>query len=168
MIVPKGVVLLKIWHWEKSLEDTIEHRALIGVIHLPVLDLTYAAARGLGSRCNGSPVRVSRESEIEKSIITVGDPAQFIRARREDAYRRIQELSPYLRGYTDCFGHTLVIKGSVAAMIDPDLNPWDVLATQVLVEEAGGTMILRPSRLALMEHLSRSQIGRPSPPSEVC
>ncbi len=96
--------------------------------------------------CNGTPVRVSQETEIEKSILAVGDLAQFIRARREDAYRRIQELSPYLRGYTDCFGHALVISGSVAAMIDPDLNPWDVLATQVLVEEAGGTMILRPSR----------------------
>lgn len=129
-----------------ALEDTLENRPLIGVIHLPVLDLTYAAARGLGSTCNGTPVRVSQETEIEKSIIAVGDPAQFISARREEAYRRMQELSPYLRGYTDCFGHALVINGSVGAMMDPALNPWDILATQVLVEEAGGTMILRPSR----------------------
>ena len=32
--------------------------------------------------------------------------------------------------------------------MDPALNPWDVLATQVLVEEAGGTMIIRPSRVS--------------------
>ena len=60
-------------------------------------------------------------------------------------YRRLGELSACLRGYTDCFGHTLVASGAVDAMIDPDLNPWDVLATQVLIEEAGGTMLLRPS-----------------------
>lgn len=129
-----------------ALEDTLENQPLIGVIHLPVLDLTYAAARGLGSTCNNTRVWVSQETGPEKAILAVGDPAQFISARREEAYRRMQELSPYLRGYTDCFGHALVINGSVGAMMDPALHPWDILATQVLVEEAGGTMILRPSR----------------------
>ena len=33
-------------------------------------------------------------------------------------------------------------------MLDPALNPWDILATQVLMEEAGGRMVLRPSRSA--------------------
>ena len=32
-------------------------------------------------------------------------------------------------------------------MIDPALNPWDAVATQVLVEEAGGTVVTRPSRV---------------------
>jgi len=32
-------------------------------------------------------------------------------------------------------------------MCDPGLNPWDVMATQVLIEEAGGLILLRPSAL---------------------
>ena len=41
-------------------------------------------------------------------------------------------------------------------MVDPALNPWDILATQVLIEEAGGVAILRPSmvtRAKLMPYL---------------
>lgn len=131
-----------------TLQDTHENRSLVGVIHLPVLGLTYAAARGLGTTCNGTRVWVSQETEPDKTILAVGDPSQFISAGREEAYRRMQELSPYLRGYTDCFGHALVINGSVGAMMDPALNPWDILATQVLVEEAGGVMVIRQSRVS--------------------
>ena len=45
---------------------------------------------------------------------------------------------PLLRGYTDAFGHALVLGGGVGAMVDLNLNVWDVAATQLLVPEAGG------------------------------
>ena len=35
--------------------------------------------------------------------------------------------------------------GAVAAMMDPTLNPWDIMATQVLIEEGGGSLLIRPS-----------------------
>ena len=130
-----------------ALEDRETGTALIGVIHLPVLNLTYSAARGLGCVCNGAAVSVSRDAEPETSIIATGDIAQFISAGCEEMFRQLAGVCPYLRGYTDCFGHTLVINGSVGAMVDPALNPWDAVATQVLVEEAGGMVVTRPSRV---------------------
>ena len=130
-----------------ALEDRDAAKALIGVIHLPMLNRTYSAARGLGCVCNGTAVSVSREAELETSLIATGDIAQFISAGCEGLFRQLAGACPYLRGYTDCFGHTLVINGSVGAMIDPALNPWDAVATQVLVEEAGGTVVTRPSRV---------------------
>ena len=130
-----------------ALEDRETDKALIGVIHLPMLNMTYSAARGLGCACNGTAVSVSRDAELETSIIATGDIAQFTSAGCEGMFRQLADTCPYLRGYTDCFGHTLVVKGSVGAMIDPALNPWDAVATQVLVEEAGGTIVTRPSRV---------------------
>ncbi|GJL62851.1 MAG: histidinol phosphate phosphatase [Nitrospirales bacterium] len=128
-----------------ALEDIQTQRALVGAIHLPVLNVTYSAARGLGAWCQGKPLRVSSITNMKDAIISVGDPLQFVHAKCESAYRRLSELSSCLRGYTDCFGHALVVGGSLDAMFDPDLNPWDVLATQVLVEEAGGKMLMRSS-----------------------
>ena len=117
------------------------------MIHLPVLNRTYSAARGLGCVCNGAAVSVSRDAEPETSIIATGDIAQFISAGCEETFRQLAGACPYLRGYTDCFGHTLVLNGSVGAMIDPALNPWDAVATQVLVEEAGArSSLVRPAR----------------------
>ena len=130
-----------------ALEDRETGKALIGVIHLPMLNRTYSAARGLGCFCNGTAVAVSREAELETSIIATGDIAQFTSAGCEEMFRQLAGVCPYLRGYTDCFGHTLVINGAAGAMIDPALNPWDAVATQVLVEEAGGTFVTRPSRV---------------------
>ena len=129
-----------------ALEDRETAKALIGVIHLPMLNRTYSAARGLGCFCNGTAVSVSHETDLESSIIATGDIAQFISAGCEEMFRQLVGACPYLRGYTDCFGHTLVLNGSVGAMIDPALNAWDAVATQVLVEEAGGMVVTRPSR----------------------
>ena len=131
-----------------ALEDTVMRTTLIGVIHLPVLQQTYAAARGLGAHCNGISLSVGMPRPIEEAIIATGDIAQFISVGREDTYNTLAEHCPYLRTYTDCFGHTLVVNGAVSAMLDPALNPWDCMATQVLVEEAGGTMMIRPSTIA--------------------
>jgi histidinol phosphatase-like enzyme (inositol monophosphatase family) len=141
-----------------ALEDRETGKALIGVIHLPTLDRTYSAARGFGSFCNGRAVSVSRETDLETSIVATGDIAQFISAGCEGMFRVLADACPYLRSYTDCFGHTLVIDGSVGAMVDPALNPWDAAATQVLVEEAGGTVITRPSRV---EHKIDTLFGTP-------
>ena len=130
-----------------GLEDTHAQRGIVGVIHLPVLQKTYAAARGLGSTCNGTPIIVASDIPISEAMVSVGDPLQFAAAQCEAAYHALFQRVPCLRGYTDCFGHALVAGGCLHAMLDPSLNPWDIIATQVLVEEAGGTMLLRPSAL---------------------
>ncbi|MDH5427609.1 MAG: histidinol-phosphatase [Nitrospirota bacterium] len=128
-----------------ALLDTEENQPVVGVIHLPMLGQTYAAARGLGATCQGTRMDVSGSCSLTDAIIGVGDIAQFASANRLSDYERLQSLSGYVRGYTDCFGHGLVISGALGAMLDPALNPWDILATQVLVEEANGTILLSPS-----------------------
>ncbi len=129
-----------------ALLDTKAQIPVLGVIHLPMFALTYAAAKGQGTMCQGEKIQLGEAMDVSEAILSVGDVAQFRDANREHAYQRLRELSGYVRGYTDCFGHTLVIRGAIGAMVDPALNPWDILATQVLIEEAGGSMILRPSR----------------------
>ena len=149
-----------------ALLDTQENIPVLGVIHLPMLGLTYAAARGLGTTCQGDQLDVSGRRSLDEVMIGVGDIAQFESANRLSDYRRLQTLSGYVRGYTDCFGHGLVISGALGAMMDPALNPWDILATQVLVEEAKGTILLSPSHVSgkvdalfgnrnVVEHLAR-------------
>lgn len=149
-----------------ALVDTQENIPVVGVIHLPMLGQTYAAAKGLGAMCQGTRMDLSSSRKLDEVMIGVGDIAQFASANRMSDYRRLQELSGYVRGYADCFGHGLVLSGSLGAMMDPDLNPWDILATQVLVEEAKGTILLSPSSVSgkvdalfgnpnVVEHLAR-------------
>ena len=129
-----------------SLLDTQKDVPLIGVIHLPMLGMTYSAAKGLGAMFQGKSLQLPPDQTLDNTIIGVGDLAQFQDAQREKDYQRLLTLSGYVRGYTDCFGHSLVVSGALGAMLDPGLNPWDILATQVLIEEAGGSMVLRQAR----------------------
>lgn len=149
-----------------ALLDTRENLPVVGVIHLPMLGLTYAAAHGQGTTCQGKALHLSEHLPIEEAIIGVGDFAQFSSANREADYQQLLAMSGYVRGYTDCFGHGLVVSGALGAMLDPALNPWDILATQVLIEEAGGAAVLRPSSVSgkvdalfgnrsLVQHLAR-------------
>jgi histidinol-phosphatase len=129
-----------------GLEDTAEGRALLGVIHLPMLGLTYAGARGLGATRNGATLLLPAEVALEDAIVGTGDVAQFEEAGRLEDYRRLVALHGYVRGYTDCFGHGLTIEGALGAMLDPALNPWDLVPTRALVEAAGGSAVILPSK----------------------
>jgi fructose-1,6-bisphosphatase/inositol monophosphatase family enzyme len=129
-----------------GLEDTQDGRALLGVINLPMLGVTYAGTRGLGATRNGKPIELPDSLALEDSIIGTGDVAQFAEAGRLEDYRQLIALHGYVRGYPDCFGHGLVIEGALGAMLDPALNPWDLVPTRALVEAAGGSAIVLPSR----------------------
>jgi len=149
-----------------GLQDMQDQSAVLGVIHLPMLPLTYAGAKGQGVTCNGKALRLPEFLSIDDAIIGVGDVAQFVAAGREEDYRRLSAMHGYVRGYTDCFGHGLVVSGALGAMMDPALNPWDILPTQALIEEAGGVTLLRRSQVpgkvdslfgnrALVQHIAR-------------
>jgi histidinol-phosphatase len=129
-----------------GLEDTADGSALLGVIHLPILGVTYAGARGLGATRNGRAIRLPESVELKDSILGTGDVAQFNVAGLHAMYERLVGLHGYVRGYTDCFGHGLTIEGALGAMIEPALNPWDIRATQAIVEAAGGAVLLRRSK----------------------
>lgn len=131
-----------------GLEDTADGRALLGVIHLPMLGVTYAGGPGLGATRNGVPLRLPESVALEDAIIGTGDVAQFAEAGRLEDLHRLMGLHGFVRGYTDCFGHGLVIEGALGAMLDPSLNPWDIRASQALIEAVGGAVLTTPSKVA--------------------
>jgi myo-inositol-1(or 4)-monophosphatase len=114
---------------------------VLGLIDLPMLDERYVGWKGGGCRRNGQPTRVSGESDLSKAIVSHGDPFAFELAGQGQAFRRMTDRCPLLRGYTDAFGHAMVLGGGVGAMVDTHLNPWDAAPTQLLVPEAGGRCV---------------------------
>lgn len=115
-----------------------EGEPVLGVIDLPALGERLVGWRGAGVRANGVPVRCSQQSELGRALVAHGDPAAFDVFGARPAWERLAREVPLLRGYTDAFGHAMVLRGGVDAMVDVALSPWDVAATQCLVREAGG------------------------------
>jgi myo-inositol-1(or 4)-monophosphatase len=119
---------------------------VLGLIDLPALGERYIGWKGAGVRRNGTPVRVSQETDLRRAVISHGDPFCFEQFGLRHTFERMARELPMLRGYTDAFGHALVIGGGVGAMLDVSLNVWDAAATQILVPEAGGRCITLPPR----------------------
>lgn len=111
---------------------------IVGVMVLPALNETYAAAKDCGTTCNGQQVRVSNTKSIESSFISVGDVGCFEDTGNKKFMSALTNQAEVCRGYTDCFGHAMVIRGAIDAMLDPVVSVWDVAPIACLVKEAGG------------------------------
>lgn len=116
---------------------------VVGLIDLPGLDERFVGFAGGGCCRNGTPVAVSQRSDLSRSLVSHGDPFCFKAVGHDRMFQRMAREIPFLRGYTDAFGHAQVLGGGVDVMVDLDLNLWDAAATQLLVREAGGACHVR-------------------------
>lgn len=114
----------------------VRDEPLVGVIHLPALDETLAAARGLGCTWNGRPCRVSATDRLDAALLVVTD--ERVARARSDAYERLAARTAMQRTWADCYGYALVATGRAEIALDPLMNVWDCAALLPIVEEAGG------------------------------
>jgi myo-inositol-1(or 4)-monophosphatase len=126
--------------WCVSLSLFLRDEPILGVIHDPLRQQTFCAARGLGARRNGAPIRVS----------SVADPAQaFVhltidfddRDNLTGIHDAIAVAPRVLR--TRNFGSAAlslayVSTGWLDAVLHRSANAWDYGAGAVLIQEAGG------------------------------
>jgi histidinol-phosphatase len=129
-----------------AFEETAANRALAGVIQLPAFSELYTAARGLGAHCNGTAIRVAPRRDLADCMVSAPEIQKFRVAQLEEGYERLGGVVRYFRGNGDCWMHAMAARGAVDAVVEFSLNRWDIAATEVIVEEAGGRFFTRPSK----------------------
>jgi len=117
-------------------------RGVVGVIHLPALNETVYAARGLGAHwVRGSddprPARVSTVRTLAQGLFLTTSVAPY--GERRPVYDALVNATRLSRGWGDCYGYALVATGRAEVMVDPAMAIWDAAALQPVLEEAGGT-----------------------------
>ena len=121
----------------------VDEDPVLGVIDLPAVDDRIHGIRGGGAWRGSTRIAVSRGTALEEAMICHGDLRYLAIAGLRPLYDALSTRVPTLRGYTDAFGHLLVLSGAAEAMIDCDLNPWDAAPTRILAQEAGGLCWVR-------------------------
>jgi histidinol-phosphatase len=53
-------------------------------------------------------------------------------------FLRLVDATARQRGFGDALGHSVVISGQAEIALEPEIKPWDVAATKIIVTEAGG------------------------------
>lgn len=116
---------------------------LVGVVHAPLLGLTFAAAAGAGTTLGGRPVRVS-DRPLGQAICATGFPfrAKAQRGRRYlDAFGRVFDAVEDLRRPgAASLDLAWTAAGTFDGFFELGLGPWDVAAGALLVREAGGVV----------------------------
>ncbi len=111
-----------------------------GVVSAPALRERYAAARGLGATRNGEPIAVSATTELAQARVGFTSAHEFEAKGLGPQFKDLLASTAHDRGFGDFYGHVLVAAGSLDAMVEPRLNPWDLAPLIVIVEEAGGRL----------------------------
>jgi myo-inositol-1(or 4)-monophosphatase len=122
----------------------VEHGVpVVGVVHAPLLGISYTAYRGNGAFSNGEPMTVSAR-DAERAICATGFPFRA-KADRLDEYLPVFEAA--LRRFEDlrrAGSASLDLAWTAAGVFDgyfeQALGPWDVAAGALLVREAGGVV----------------------------
>lgn len=110
----------------------------VGVAHVPPLDETVSAGRGLGAEhAYAGDVRGARVSDVrgleEAYLVTSG-----IEYLPERGRRLLLHPGLLVRTWGDGYGYVLLATGRAEIMLDAGLALWDVAPMLVIVPEAGG------------------------------
>jgi myo-inositol-1(or 4)-monophosphatase len=130
-------------HFAVSIGVAVDGRVEAGVVLDPLKGDVFRAARGRGAWWNGAQCQVSRQGSLDGALLATGFP-----------FRALELLDPYLAIFRDAFRRCKGIRRPGSAALDLaytacgifdgffefDLQPWDVAAGALLVEEAGGVV----------------------------
>jgi histidinol-phosphatase len=130
--------------WATLVALVQDGRPTVGVISAPALGKRWWAATGSGAWCHSGtaePQRltVSKISDISDAYVSTTHLGTWVEHHSRDAYLRLVDACWENRAFGDFWQHCLVAEGAIDLAAEPIVNPWDVAAVQILIEEAGGT-----------------------------
>ena len=114
---------------------------LVGVVHDPTRAETFTAVRGAGARLNGEPIHVSATASLDRALLATGFPYDMRRTRRDNLtqFAAFAKLAQGIRrGGSASLDLCYVACGRLDGYWEEKLQPWDVAAGALMVEEAGG------------------------------
>jgi histidinol-phosphatase len=104
----------------------------VGVVSAPALGHRWWAVRDGGAFLGGAPIRVSRVDSLEGAYVSTTSVRGF------PQFVALADRVASLRTYMDFWQYMLVAEGRIEAGSDTMMNPWDIAAPRLIVEEAGG------------------------------
>lgn len=120
----------------------LEHEGdiVVGVTFDPTRNELFAAEKSHGATLDGKPIRVSATAGLSESLIVTGFPYDF--KRKDDFARHLTSFLMQSRGVrrdgSAAIDMAYVACGRFDGFWEEGLNPWDMAAGKLLIEEAGG------------------------------
>ncbi len=124
--------------WATLVACEEQNQVVAAAVFIPALNEMYDAVYGGGARCNGTAIQVSKIAQLDQALFCYESPAWFSKNKMDAAFTALNQLTALQRGLCDAYGHMLVASGRAEIVVEPQLSVWDVAATSLVVNEAGG------------------------------
>jgi myo-inositol-1(or 4)-monophosphatase len=133
-------------HFCISIALRLSGEIMVGVIYDPIRNEMWAGQKGDGSKLNGSRIHVSVRTELAEAVISIG-----LAKTGETIDTNFPLLQQMIHRVRKCrvlgsaaLDMAYVACGRFDAYIETGISLWDIAAGWLLVENAGGTVDLRP------------------------
>ena len=114
-------------------------KLLLGTVYAPAIDEFYFAEKGQGAYLNGVKIQVSDVPDLGRSYILYCEGGEKDRGRTGDLLHRVYPHVTDIRKLGSAGLETAwVAAGKREAYFTTRIDPWDVAAGVLLVQEAGG------------------------------
>jgi myo-inositol-1(or 4)-monophosphatase len=126
--------------WNVTLALAKNDEVIAGVVFDPLNRELFAAERGAGARLNGAPMHVSKAPVLNDSLVATGFPSRkrHLNVNIHFYYQLAMLTHGVRRGGSAAIDLAYTACGRLEAFWEFGLNPWDMAAGSLLVEEAGG------------------------------
>lgn len=115
-----------------------EGKLVVGMVSAPAMRMRWYAARGMGAYLGPRRLHVSSVNELAKAHLFHGDLSGRVEGRQPALLAPLFARVERTRGFGDFYQHMLVAEGCGEVALDAKMQPWDVAAVKIIVEEAGG------------------------------
>ncbi len=116
---------------------------IAGIVYDVIHGISYSAEKGSGAFANDKKMEVSTNSILRRSVLASGFPYN-VSENPDHLLERFSEMTKRVRGIRRLGSAALdlsyVAKGVFDGYWEMELNPWDICAGMLLVEEAGGVI----------------------------
>ena len=147
--IPVWATLIALTHAERG--------PVVGVVSAPVMQRRWVAAVGHGAAVNGLPIRVSTIDHLAEAQVCVTFSRGWDVLGLTPQLVQLQQSAYRARGFGDFWQHMLVAEGAMEIAVDAiGVQPYDLAAVQVVVEQAGGTFT---DRLGIRTFESNSAVS---------
>jgi myo-inositol-1(or 4)-monophosphatase len=107
------------------------------------MDEMVDAATSMGTRLNGTSVKVRKCSSLSKATLLTTDIRNVEHYGFKNAHDALLQKCYAHRTWGDAYGHLMVATGRADIMLDPVLNIWDAAPLSTVLREAGGVFMTR-------------------------
>ncbi|MFQ5602794.1 MAG: inositol monophosphatase family protein [bacterium] len=118
-----------------------EHKVITGVVFDPVRNEMFHAEKHRGAYLNGRPIKVSNTRDFSRCLLATGFPfrAKHLTDSYFEAFKQLfHQVSDFRRAGAAALDLAYLASGRLDGFWELTLNPWDIAAGTLLIEEAGG------------------------------